>query len=386
MSKLHVLFVATVTSIPGRATGGQAVAAFSLFTSGLARAVELEPLSEGPPSVPPPPLPTRAVRAVGRLAKFLTRLWAADAVLVFAADAVSLMEKGWMCIFARLAGRGVVLRLSSGNLPAQCDAYPLLRAWLRLVLRSAHFVCTQSGYWTTYFSRFSEARDKLLEVSNGIVIGAPPVPRQRPAIGGMVFVGWVTREKGVFEALEVLERVRRLHLAATLTVIGGGRDRDAFWAAVQARNLSDAVSAPGWVAGDDVQRILRASDVFLFPSHFEGLPNALIEAMAAGLPVVATRVGGVPDLIRHGENGFLVDVADVARMTALVVELLAQPDRAWEMGLRARQTVTERCDIERVWPRYAEAIRAAVARAGRDRGRSMMAPSTVDSGAPAERR
>jgi len=384
VSKLHVLFVATVTLVPGRATGGQAVAAFSLFTSGLAKAVELEPLSESPPSVPPPPLPRRAVRAVGRLARFLKRLWAADAVLVFAADAVSLAEKGWMCIFARLAGRGVVLRLSGGNLPAQCDAYPVLRAWLRLVLGSAHFVCTQSAYWTTYFSRFSEARGKLLEVSNGIVIGAPPAPRQ--AIGGLVFVGWVTRQKGVFEALEVLERVRGLHLPATLTVIGGGRDLDTFRAAVQARGLSRAVSAPGWVSGQEVQRILRVSDVFLFPSHFEGLPNAVIEAMAAGLPVVATRVGGVPDLIHHGDNGFLVDVGDVERMTALVGELLAHPDRAWEMGLRARQTVTERCDIERVWPRYAMAIRAAVARAGRDGGRSVTTTSTVDSGAPAERR
>jgi glycosyltransferase involved in cell wall biosynthesis len=366
MSRLHVLFVANVTSTPGGATGGQAVVAATLFRSRLATAVDLEPLATATPAVPPPPLPWRMAFAARRLARFVTRLWAADAVLVFAADTVSLLEKGWMCIIARLAGRGVVLRLSGGNLPAQCDTYPVLRAWLRLVLRSVHFICTQSPYWTTYFTRFPEARDKLLEVSNGLVIGAPPLSRQRPAAGSLVFVGWVTREKGVFEALEVFEGVRRLHPSATLTVVGGGRDVDAFGAAVRRRGLTSLVNALGWVDWHEVQRILRDSDIFLFPSHFEGLPNAVIEAMAAELPVVATRVGGVVDLIRHGENGFLVDVGDVMLMTSLVGDLLDRPDQAREMGLRARRTVAERCDIENVWPRYAEAIREAAARAGRD--------------------
>jgi glycosyltransferase involved in cell wall biosynthesis len=111
--------------------------------------------------------------------------------------------------------------------------------------------------------------------------------------------------------------------------------------------------------------VLGESDVFLFPSHSEGLPNAVIEAMAVGLPVVATRVGGLPDLIRHGENGFLVEVGDVAAMTERVVELLSRPDRARQVGQRGRQTVVERCDIERVWPRYAHAIHEAAWRAGR---------------------
>ena len=76
-------------------------------------------------------------------------------------------------------------------------------------------------------------------------------------------------------------------------------------------------------------------------------------------------MGGLPDLIHHGENGFLVEVGDVAAMTERVVELLSRPDRARQVGQRGRQTVVERCDIERVWPRYARAIREAAWRAGR---------------------
>ena len=365
LNKLRVLFVATVTDGSGHPVGGQAVAATTLFESGLAQVVELELLSTVPPSVPPPALPRRVALAAARLSRFATRVWSADVVLVFAADAISLLEKGSMCIFARLARRGVVLRVSGGNVPAQCDKRPVLRAWLRLVLRSVHFVCTQSAYWTAYFGRYA-AREKIVEASNGVSLGDPPIPHL-PG-GRIVFVGWVTREKGVFEALDVLAGVRVRHPSATLTIVGGGRDLDAFTLDVEGRGLQGVVRITGWLSHQEVQRTLREGDVFLFPSHFEGLPNAVVEAMAAGLPVVATRVGGVPDLIRHGESGFLVDVGDIASMTMRVNQLLAQPDRAQEIGRRGREVVVDRCDIDRVWPRYAQALHAAAARAGRGSG------------------
>jgi len=362
MSRLRVLFVATVAAGTGGATGGQVVAAAALFGSGLANTVELELLSKAPPSVPPPALPRRAARALARFSRFGRRVWAADVVLIFAADAVSLLEKGCMCILARLARRGVVLRVSGGNVPVQCERSLAFRAWLRLVLGSAHFVCTQSAYWTAYFGRYVGC-DKVIEVSNGVELGRPPA--SHPPGGRIVFVGWVTREKGVFEALDVLVGVRQVHPSATLTIVGGGRDLDTFAAIVDERGLRCAARITGWLGRHDVQRVLSESDVFLFPSHSEGLPNAVIEAMAAGLPVVATRVGGLPDLIRHRENGFLVEVGDVAGMTERISELLARPDQAQEIGQRGRQTVVERCDIDRVWPRYAHAIRQAAWHAGR---------------------
>src|SRR5262249_45092477 len=144
---------------------------------------------------------------------------------------------------------------------------------------------------------------KVIEVSNGVNLGGPPVPH---APGSrIVFVGWVIREKGVFEALEVLAGVRAVHPSVTLTIVGGGRDLDTVREKVDAQGLHGAAHITGWLSRHDVQQVLGDSDVFLFPSHCEGLPNAVIEAMAVGLPVVATKVGGLPDLIRHEENGFL---------------------------------------------------------------------------------
>jgi glycosyltransferase involved in cell wall biosynthesis len=359
---VHVLFVATVGVGRGGATGGQAVAATELFQSGLSEAVDLELLSTAPPLVPPPALPRRAARAMARLFRFVVRLWSADVVLIFAADAVSLLEKGSMCLLARLAHRGVVLHVSGGNVPAQCDRRPALRTWVRLALGSAHFICTLSAYWTAYFGRYAR-REKIIEIPNGFKLDGPTLSHQ-PG-WRIVFVGWVTREKGVFEALDVLAGVRIVHPSATLTIVGGGRDLDAFTRDVEDRGLQGAVRMTGWLSRQEVQRILRESDVFLFPSHFEGLPNAVVEAMAVGLPVIATRVGGVPDLIRHGDSGFLVDVGDIAGMTMTVNDLFARPDLAREIGRRGREAVLDRCDIERVWPQYARVLHEAATRAGR---------------------
>ena len=90
---------------------------------------------------------------------------------------------------------------------------------------------------------------------------------------------------------------------------------------------------------DDVFEILRSSDVFLLTSAHEGMPNALMEAMLAGLPVVATRVGGVPDLIQDGVHGYLHDVGDIAGMARSLERLLTDPVLRKLMGNAGRELI-----------------------------------------------
>jgi len=96
-----------------------------------------------------------------------------------------------------------------------------------------------------------------------------------------------------------------------------------------------------------VRPYLHAADIFVLPSLKEGLSNSLLEAMAVGLPVVATAVGGAPDLIEDGVNGYLLPPDPAPEQVAeTLAALLRAPDRAREMGRRARQTVVERCSFE----------------------------------------
>jgi glycosyltransferase involved in cell wall biosynthesis len=110
----------------------------------------------------------------------------------------------------------------------------------------------------------------------------------------------------------------------------------------------------------DVREVLAALDVFVLPSRTEGMSNALLEAMAMALPVVATAVGGTPEVIADGRSGLLVPPDDASALAAAIARVLADADLARRLGAAARQTVEERYGA-RSMVRRLEAVYAAVA-------------------------
>jgi len=109
-----------------------------------------------------------------------------------------------------------------------------------------------------------------------------------------------------------------------------------------------------WFTGDraDVPELLRAMDVFLLPSLAEGISNTVLEAMASGLPVIATQTGGNPELIEDGVNGYLVPVGDYSQLALRIKELLDSPEIRIRMGQRARKFIEERFDWDRTVSKY----------------------------------
>jgi glycosyltransferase involved in cell wall biosynthesis len=99
---------------------------------------------------------------------------------------------------------------------------------------------------------------------------------------------------------------------------------------------------------DDVPEVLRESDVFAFPSFMEASPNAVLEAMAAGLPIVATRVGGIPEVIEHEQGGLLVPPGDERSLAAAIVRVIERPALAAQFGDAARQVAESRFSFVRM--------------------------------------
>lgn len=139
---------------------------------------------------------------------------------------------------------------------------------------------------------------------------------------------------------------------------------DEMGAMARAAGLEDRVHLLG--VRSDVAVLLSAADVFLLPSRMEGFPNAIMEAMAMGLPVVASDAGGIPDLVRHGEDGFLHDPDDTAGMAASVLRLLGDAALRQRFGASARQRIVEDFSLkklgDRVLARYEELLAQAPGR------------------------
>ena len=156
-------------------------------------------------------------------------------------------------------------------------------------------------------------------------------------------IGRLSPEKGADIALAVLARVRRIVPRARLLVVGEGPERTTLGRQADQLGVADAV---GWLGyRDDVRAIYREADVVLVPSRSEGLPNVVLEAMGHGVPVVATAVGGVPELVVHACTGYLAPTGDVEALAAATSALLRDRELSAVIGRNARRLVTERFSL-----------------------------------------
>jgi glycosyltransferase involved in cell wall biosynthesis len=157
-------------------------------------------------------------------------------------------------------------------------------------------------------------------------------------------IGRFTRQKGHSYFIEAARRVAARQPAARFLLVGDGELRETIERQITAAGLQSRCLLVG--AREDVPELLPVFDVVVLPSLWEGLPYVLLEAMAAGKAVVATRVGGMPDVIQEGQSGLLVPPADSAALAAALVKVLENEELRSKMGNSAREVLRHRCHIE----------------------------------------
>jgi glycosyltransferase involved in cell wall biosynthesis len=166
-------------------------------------------------------------------------------------------------------------------------------------------------------------------------------PRVRDPDDGEVRILFMARfvaAKGLFELLEAFGRLAREDRRLTLCLAGDGEERTRAEAWCREHGLEDRVKFPGYVGGTDKALALVNADIFALPSrHGEGCPNALLEAMAAGLPVVVTPVGGIPDIVRDGVHGLVVAPGSTEALETALRLLIEDRALRDKMGRRNRE-------------------------------------------------
>jgi glycosyltransferase involved in cell wall biosynthesis len=190
---------------------------------------------------------------------------------------------------------------------------------------------------------------------------APPV---------VLFVGTLARRKGLLDLLMAARLLRARGMVDwRLEVVGAGneagdREADAVRRAFADAGMEDSLLGP--LGGAVLRARLGSASIYVLPSHSEGQPIGILEAMASGLPVVATRVGGIPDVVREGVDGLLVDPGRPEELADSLASLIASPDLRSRMGESGRRRAEDRYDVARLSERlgelYARAMRERRAR------------------------
>jgi glycosyltransferase involved in cell wall biosynthesis len=153
-----------------------------------------------------------------------------------------------------------------------------------------------------------------------------------------------SRQKRLEDWLKVAVRIASEREDVTFLLAGDGPEAPRLRAQVQDLGLGDRVRLPGF--RPDGRRALGVVDVYLMTSEYEGLPLAMLEAMALGKPVVATAVGGIPEVVQEGQEGFLAPVGAVDRLAQQAIRLLDDPQLRLEMGQRGARKIQAEYDIK----------------------------------------
>lgn len=176
---------------------------------------------------------------------------------------------------------------------------------------------------------------------------APPPPVDYPRADRLVCVGRLCEQKGQLLLLDAVRRLKDRGRRVELVLAGDGEMRGEIEAAIARWHLGDDVRITGWVSGQRVAEELLAAKAMVLPSFAEGLPVVVMEAMALQRVVVSTRIAGIPELVRHGTDGWLVTPGDVDALVDALVELLDTPaERLAAMGRGGRDRVLERHHVK----------------------------------------
>lgn len=261
-------------------------------------------------------------------------------VHVHSASHASFLRKSLVLWLARLSGAQTIFHLHGGAFRhfAQSEAGPLLQRWIRHTLEASSRVITLSPGWATFVREFApRARVEILP--NSVPLPAMPAPLAQAEAGRILFLGRLEPAKGIDELLQAGALLAPRHPDLRL-VLGG--DGDLAWVRRRAAELgiADRVELPGWVDPATRDAQLARAWVFCLPSHAEGLPMSMLEAMAAGRPVVVSAVGGIPEAIADGVDGLLVPPRDAAALAAALGRVLD------DQVLHARLARAARAGIE----------------------------------------
>jgi glycosyltransferase involved in cell wall biosynthesis len=269
-------------------------------------------------------------------------------VHVHTASNVSFYRKSVFIILAKLLSRKSVLHIHGGGFSQfleYSNKSPLRKWFVAGVLEMpSKIICLSKANADSV--EYYITKEKIVIVPN-------PCPeaiyynqnRRSRDVFTILYAGWIEAEKGVFDLINAFAKVQ-LNVTNCRLIIAGKGKIDIGKDLASSLKLNDKVIFTGWLKKNEVYKALANADIFCLPSYCEGFPMSLLEAMAYGLPVITTPVGGIPDIINPGVSGLLFQPGNIEQLAKNIQNLLDDASLRSRIGNNAKIYVESKCSIQ----------------------------------------
>jgi glycosyltransferase involved in cell wall biosynthesis len=246
----------------------------------------------------------------------------------------SLIRKSFFVLIGKFINLKVVLHAHTGVFESylQTKSHPIQNLITSVLNLSDCIISLSHKEISTYKKYFNHP--KIAFVENPIAAQSKSASLEKAQI---ISVGRVTREKGAYDLLSAAERVCNQKLDARFLLVGAG-DLQIIEKILSEKSIK-TITLTGWQPPDAILNYLLDSSIFVLPSYHEGMPMAILEAMSVGLPVISTKINGIPELVADGETGILVTPGDINALESAILKLLNEPETRSSMGEKGKARV-----------------------------------------------
>lgn len=217
--------------------------------------------------------------------------------------------------------------------------------FIRNAFDKADVVLALSPEWKQNIASFSR-NPNIRVLPNGVAVASVAPHRDRnPSQIQLLFLGRLGNRKGIYDLLAALSKIRQ-EIQEFVLIAAGDGEIDEVKSEASRLGLRDNVQVPGWIDPTRRQALLEGADIFVLPSHAEGLPMSLLEAMAAGLPVVCSTVGGIPLAVSDQQEGLLVEPGNIDGLGQALTRMIRDPELRAACGQQALERAKREFSVQ----------------------------------------